>query len=92
MDDQYALPNWVVSPSTLHEFLNDVLTLDDVIMEVMALEDRPSENMHHHAYFIPDHERVEKVMQTLVFSNIVNQYPTPIMTHDALSEGNLGNI
>jgi hypothetical protein len=80
--DQYSLPNWVVSPSTSHDFINNVLPLDEAIMESMALGDRPWEDSHNGSFFLPDSERVEKHIQTLVSTHLVDHPQSLIYTQD----------
>ena len=46
--DPYSLPEWVAIPSSSsHDFLNDVLLSDEVIIEAMALSEGPWEDNHH---------------------------------------------
>ena len=46
--DQYSLPKWVDIPSSSsHDFLNDTLLSDKVILEAMMLSERPWEDNHH---------------------------------------------
>jgi hypothetical protein len=46
--DMYSLPEWAAIPfSSSHDFLNDVLLSDEVIIEAMTLSERPWEDNHH---------------------------------------------
>jgi hypothetical protein len=90
--DQYSFPMWVVTPPSLHDFLDTELPSDEAIMEVMASVDRPWEDMHHQASFLPNLERLEVDMKNLVSIDNVEWYQSPIMTHDVYSKGNLENI
>ena len=55
---QFSLPNWAKDSPLSHDFLENVLPSDEVIMEVMALTEQPWEDLHHHSSFLPDKERV----------------------------------
>ena len=52
----------------------------------------PWDSMHHCSSFLPNYERVENILQNLIYSNTVSQPIDPIMTSFALLEGNLWNI
>ena len=52
--DPYSLPEWEDIPSSSsHDFLNDVLLLDEAIIEAMALSERPWEDNHHRSSILP---------------------------------------
>ena len=52
--DQYSLPEWADIPSSSsHDFLNDTLLSDEVILEVMTLSERPWEDNHHRSSILP---------------------------------------
>ena len=57
--DQFSLPNWAKDSPLSHDFLNNVLPLDEAIMEVMAFTNRPWEDLHHRSSFLQDHEELE---------------------------------
>ena len=62
------------------------------VIEAMSLEELPWKNRHHWYSFLPDLTIVEKNITSLVPPEIVDMSQSPILTHDVLSEGNLGNI
>lgn len=58
----------------------------------MSLEELPWKDHHHRSYFLLDLAIVEKNITSFVPPEIVDMSQSPILTHDVLSEGNLGNI
>lgn len=79
------MPQWAKPLSISHDFLNDTLTSDEAILEVMDLFDQPWEDSHHRSSFIPDLERVEETMHTQV---LTTQSQFPSTSYDMFSEGN----
>jgi hypothetical protein len=52
--DIYSFPEWATIPSSSsHNFLNDILLLDEAIIEVMTLFERPWEDNHHRSSILP---------------------------------------
>ena len=61
--DQFSLPNWAKNSPLSHDFLENVLPSDEVVMEVMTLTEWPWEELHHHTSFLPHKESVETQLQ-----------------------------
>ena len=88
----YSLPIFLVSPSPSFDYLSNTFPSDESIIEVMSLEELPCMDHHHRSSFLPDLDTVENNITSLVPPEIVNMSQSPILTHDFLSERNLGNI
>ena len=87
-----SLPTWLQSiPSSSDHFLENFPS-DESILEVMSLSERPWEDLHHRASFLPDLTTVEKDIQSIISTDIVPHPQTPILVKDVFSEGNLANI
>ena len=61
--DQFSLPNWEKNYPLSHDFLENVLPSDEVIMEVITISKWPWEDLHHHSSFLLDKEGVETQLQ-----------------------------
>jgi hypothetical protein len=89
--DPYSLPEWAdIAFSSLHDFLNDVLLSDKVIIEAMVLSERPWEDNHHRSSILPPLNEEDSSLT----STATEDGPTrPPSTSSHLStEGNLSNI
>lgn len=69
--NEYSFPNWFVSPSISHDFLNNVLPSYEAIMKVIEIGDRPWKAMHHHASFLPNYGSEEGILMSSVFLDTV---------------------
>lgn len=58
----------------------------------MSVEELPWEDFHHRSSFFPDFQLVEDKLTSIISSDIVKNPQIPILIHDVLSEGNMGNI
>jgi hypothetical protein len=85
------LPEWAPIPSSSsHDFLNDILLLDEAIIEAMALSERPWEDNHHRSSILPPLNEEDSPL-THIATEDGPTHPPP--TSSCLStEGNLSNI
>lgn len=58
----------------------------------MALTEQPWEDLHHRSSFLPNQERVEKQIQVLTSTHIVDTPSVSPNSQPTSSKGNLGNI
>ena len=58
----------------------------------MALTKHPWEDIHHRSSFLPDQERVEKQIQVLSSTHIIDTPSVSPISQPTSSKGNLGNI
>jgi hypothetical protein len=84
------------SPSSLCDMSPDpfqvVFSTDEMIMTVMSMEDTPWDNMHHRSILFLEPDTIESYQRISTLSTIVIISSVPEPMHDALYEGNLGNI
>jgi hypothetical protein len=60
-------------------------------MEMLSIDDFPWDDNHHRSSFLPPLEEIQDIRS--IFPPDVTEAPqSPILTQDALSEGNMGNI
>jgi hypothetical protein len=59
-EDLVSRPVWATLLSCSHDCLDGTLPSDEAIIEVMNGYDKPSDNMHHRSYFLPELERIEQ--------------------------------
>jgi len=78
----------VVSPDSLR----DTFPSDEAILETMSFEDPPWLDHHHHSSFIPSHGAMTTYLGKFASCIPSKMLQTPILTHEAFSEGNMGNI
>jgi hypothetical protein len=89
--DEYSQSSWLISTTSPDPF-DDTFPTDESIMEIMSLEDTPWDDGHHHSSFLPKLETIESHLESSFPSEEIENSQTPILIHDVLSEGNLGNI
>ena len=51
-EDILGLPTWVVALSCSHDFLDDIFSLNEAILEAMNGQEQPWEELHHRSYFL----------------------------------------
>ena len=66
--------------------------MDESIMEVMSLEEMPWKHNHHRYSFLTPCHVVEEHFALVVYSDVVTDPQSPILTHDVEHEGNIWNI
>jgi hypothetical protein len=92
-EEDHVLKNaWATSSSCSHDSLDDTLPLDEAIVEVMNVSDRPWDDMHHRFYFLPELARIEQDDFISTLSEIVDQAIVPLDTHRIYVEGNMASI
>jgi hypothetical protein len=61
-------------------------------MEILSIWEAPWDENHHFSSFIPSFNEIEKDISSIFPNDIVDTSQCLILTHDTISEGNLGNI
>lgn len=89
--DVYSQSPWLVSWDSLDP-LNEKFPTDESITEVMSLEETPWNDAHHCSSFLPSLGEISSCLDTFVSRTITHPLQTPILVHEFLSEGNMGNI
>ena len=89
--DQYSLPEWADIPSSSsHDFLNDALLSDEVIIKAMMLSERPWEDNHHRSSVLPPlNEEDPPLTSTATEDGLTH---SPSTSYGISIEGNLSNI
>lgn len=72
--------------------LNKTFPINGSIIEVMSLDETPWNNLHHHSSFLPSLNEIPSYLEAPVSHYPTPPLQTPIMVHDVLLEGNMGNI
>lgn len=62
------------------------------IMEIMSLKEAPWNDTHHCSSFLPGQGAMSTYLEKLSSHFLTQPLQTPIMTHEAWSEGTMGNI
>ena len=88
----YSLPSWLDSLSSTFDYILWIFPSDESIMEMPNIEEAPWDDNHHHSSFLPNLDEIEKEISSIFLTDIVNSPQYPILTHDTIFEGNLGNI
>jgi hypothetical protein len=72
--------------------LDMVLPYDEAIIEVMNIQDKPWEDLHHRSYFLPKLSRIEAEEFTLTMTGDRSYPINPLATHEVYAEGNMETI
>jgi hypothetical protein len=91
-EDPILKPVWATSSSCSHDFLDETLPSDEVILEVMNVPDRPWNDMHHLSYFFPNIVMIKQDEFRSTFIEIVAHAMVPLDTHGIYVEGNMASI
>jgi len=92
VSNSYLLPSWLDSLSSTFDYILHIFPSDESIMEMPNIEEAPWDDNHHHSSFLPNLDEIEKEISSIFLTDIVNSPQYPILTHDTIFEGNLGNI
>lgn len=72
--------------------MNETFPTDESIFEVMSLDETPWNDLHHRSPFLPSLSEMPSCLEAFVSHNPTHPLQTPILVHEVLSEGNMGNI
>lgn len=72
--------------------LNDAFLIDESIVEVMSLDETPWNILHHCSSFLPNLGEMPSYLEVFVSHCPTHPLQTPVLVHEVLSEGNMGNI
>lgn len=61
-------------------------------MNIMSLEETPWNDAHHRSSFLLSVAYISSCLDTFVSHTHTHPLQTPILVHEGLSEGNMGNI
>jgi hypothetical protein len=99
MDDQhllasntYLMPSWLNSLSFSFDYISHIFLSDESIMEMLSIAEVPWDDNHHRSSFLPPLEEIQEGIHSIFPIDVVDSPQSPILTHDTISEGNLGNI
>ena len=62
------------------------------LWSLMSVKELPWEDFHHRPSFLPNIQLMEDNLESIISPDIVKNPQTLILTHNVLSEGNMGNI
>jgi hypothetical protein len=91
-EDPILKPVWATSSYFSHDFLDDTLPSNELIIEAMNGSNRPWNDMHHHSYFLPEISRIEQDDFRSTLRRFVSQVIVPLDTHEIYVEGNIVSI
>ena len=89
--DTYAQSPWFGSWES-DDPLNDTFPTDKSIVEVMYLEETLWDDGHHHSSFLPIPCDISACPRSHASFVPNDPFQNPILIHEVLSEGNMGNI
>ena len=88
----YVLPTWAVESSHTHDYLDDVFTSDEAIIEAMSGVEPPWEELHHRFYFLPELDRLEHEDFREILSENIGSPVVPLSSPGQMAEGNMENL
>ena len=89
--DTYVPSHWLGSWDSM-DHLNDTFPTDESIFEVMSLEKIPWNGLHHRSSFLPSLDEMPSCLEAFISHCPAPPLQAPILVHEVLSEGNMGNI
>ena len=91
-DEPYVIPTWAVESSHAHDFLDDVFSLDEAIIEAMSRVEPPWEELHHRSYFLPELDRMECDDFREILSEKIGSLVVPLSSPGPMANGNMANL
>jgi hypothetical protein len=88
----YFLPSWLYSLSSTFDYILRIFPSNESIMEMLNIKEAPWDDNNHSSSFLPSLDDIEKYISSIFPTNIVDAPQSLILTHDTISEENLGNI
>jgi hypothetical protein len=85
-------PIWAQGSLVGTDSLDLVLPLDEAIIEVMTILDKPWDDLHHRSYFLPELSRIKAREFTLTMTGDRSFPINPLATHEVYNEGNVETI
>ena len=89
--DTYSQTPWFGSWDS-DDPLNETFPTNESIVEVMYLEETPWDDGHHHSSFLLSLDEISTCMESRVPSELTDPLQHPILVHEVLYKGNMGNI
>ena len=90
--DLYPSAVWAINTPNSHDILDQTLSSDEAIMEVMNISERTWEEMHHRSSFLSNLDSLEVKHENFYLDDDMERYQCPVQTHNVISEGNLENF
>ena len=91
-EDPYALPSWAVVSSHSHDYLDDIFTSYEAILEAMSGLEQPWGELHHRYYFLPKLDDIECDDYKASFSEKIGRPVVPLGSPRKYAEGNMANL
>lgn len=89
--DTYSCSPWFGSWDS-RDPLSEIFPTDEIIFEVMSLDETPWNDAHHHSSFLPSLIEIPSCLEAFFSHNPIHPLQTPILVHEVLSKGSMGNI
>jgi hypothetical protein len=90
--DAYSMPSWLDSLSSAVDYISHIFPSDESIMEMLSIDDLPWDDNHHRSSFLLSLEEIQQDIHSVFPPDVANALQSPILTQDAFSKGNMGNI
>jgi hypothetical protein len=86
--DTYSMPSWLNSLTSALDYIYQIFSSENSIMEILRIDDVPWDDNHHRSSFIPPLEEIQEDIHSIFLPDVVDFPQSPILTQGTISEGN----